>query len=95
MSQTELLDCGREFLVVWTWYTVVGLVLWCPVSGSLELFHGFDWKLGHGVVFRTVVVNFVNGYRSVHDFLLDGLLVDDWLDHLVYVVVPMFANYCW
>jgi hypothetical protein len=45
------------------------------------------------VVLSLVVVDLVDGDGGVNNAWLDGLLLDDWLDVLVDVVVDMFANY--
>jgi len=61
----------------------------------LELGHGDSGKRGGGVVLGFVVVDFMDGDGGVDDGGLDGLLLDDWLDVLVYVVVDVFASNRW
>jgi len=58
----------------------------------LELSHGDSWESGCGVVLSLVVVNFVDGDDGVDDGWLDGLLLDDWLDVLMDVVVYVLAG---
>lgn len=41
------------------------------------------------------VVCLVNGHSGVDDLWLVGLLVDDWLDGLVHVVVNVLARHSW
>jgi len=65
------------------------------VSRSLEFFHGLQGKFRHGMVLCSVVVNLMNRYYGVHNLRLSGFLVDDRLDNLVHVMVPVLSDYCW
>lgn len=47
------------------------------------------------MVLRGAVVSLVNGHGSMYNLWLDGLLVDDWLDGLVNVVMDMLARGNW
>lgn len=58
---------------------------------ALELVHGDTRKLGSSVVLRLVLVDFVDWDGGVNNRWLDSLLLDNWLDVLVHVVVDMLA----
>lgn len=61
-------------------------------AGLLELGHGHGWEGAGGVVLGLVVVDLVDRLGRVDNVALDGLLLDDWLDVLVDVVVHMLAS---
>ena len=61
----------------------------------LEVLKADGWKSASGVVLSRVVVNLVNRNSGVSDVRLDGLLVDNWLDGLVDVVVNVLASKGW
>jgi len=57
-----------------------------------EVGHADGWEGGGGVVLSFVDVGFVDGNGGVDNGGLDGLLLDNGLDGLVYVVVDMLAG---
>jgi len=58
----------------------------------LEIFHA-DGREGVGrVMLCFVVVDLVDWHRLVHDMRLDGLLVDDWLNRLMHVMMYVLAG---
>jgi len=57
----------------------------------LELVHADGRQGRRAMMLSRVVVDFVDGHRSVDDLGLDDFLVDDRLDGLVNVVVDMLA----
>ena len=61
----------------------------------LELGHGDGWKGSSGVVLSLVMVHLVDWDGGVDDGWLDSLLLDDWLDILVDVVVDVLASNRW
>jgi hypothetical protein len=62
---------------------------------TLELVHGDTRKLGSSVVLSLVLVDFVDWDGGVDNRWLDSLLLDDWLDVLVHVVVYVLASDGW
>ena len=58
----------------------------------LEVFHTHGRKGRSSVVFGLVLVNLVDWNGCVYDRRLDSLLLDDWLDVLVNVVVDVLAD---
>jgi len=58
---------------------------------ALELVHGDGRERASSVVLGFVLVDFVDGDGGVDDGWLNCLLLDDWLDVLVDVVVNVFA----
>lgn len=61
----------------------------------LEVGHGDGWESGGGVVLCRVVMHLVDGNGGVGNVWLNGLLVDDWLDGLVDVVVHVLTANGW
>jgi hypothetical protein len=72
----------------------IGALLTTLERSSLcsELVHGDRWKRGSGVVLGLILVDFVDWNGGVHDGWLDSLLLDDWLDGLMDVVVDVLAS---
>jgi len=62
---------------------------------TFEFIHSYRWETGGSVVLRLVLVNLVYWLSGVYDGRLNGILLDDWLDVLVNVVVHMLACDCW
>jgi len=62
---------------------------------GLELIHSHGGQSSCSVVGRSVVVDLMNGDSSVNNIGLDNLLLYDWLDGLVDVVVHMFTSDGW
>jgi len=62
---------------------------------TIELIHSHSWERGSSVVLGLVLVNFMHRLGGVYNGRLDGILLDDWLDVLVNVVVDMFAGNGW
>jgi hypothetical protein len=60
-------------------------------SLALELIHGDGRESGSSVVLSLVLVNLMDWDGGVDDRWLDSLLLDDWLDRLVDVVVDVLA----
>lgn len=61
----------------------------------LELVHGHGRQSSCSVVGSSVVVDLMNGDSSVNNIGLDNLLLYDWLDGLMDVVVHMFTSDGW
>jgi len=57
-----------------------------------ELVHADGWERGSSVVLGLILVDFVDWNGGVHDGWLNSLLLDDWLDSLVDVVVDVLAS---
>lgn len=60
-----------------------------------EICQGLHWESRHAVVGSLGVVDFVDRNSGVHNFWLNSLLVDDWLDGLVNMVVDVFTGDRW
>jgi len=58
----------------------------------LELVQANSWKLSGSVVLGLVLVNLVDWDGGVNNGWLDSLLLDNWLDVLVYVVVNVLSS---
>lgn len=58
-----------------------------------ELSKGFHRESRHAVVLGSDVVCLVDWDSGVDDLWLVGLLVDDWLDSFVHVVVDVLASH--
>lgn len=61
----------------------------------LEIAHANGRESRGGVVLGGIVVHLVNGDSRVNDVRLNGLLVDDWLDGLMDVVVYVLTSHDW
>jgi len=59
----------------------------------LEFAHVYGWECRGCVVLRGVEVLLVNWNSGVDYVWLDGLLVDDWLDGFVHMVMYVLAGY--
>jgi len=57
----------------------------------LEVVHADRGQRGGCMVLGGVVVNLMNGHSGVHNVGLDNLLVHDWLNGLMHVVVDVLA----
>jgi len=58
----------------------------------LEFAHADSWELSGSVVLGFVLVNFMDRDGGVDNAWLDSLLVYDWLDGLVYVMVDVLTS---
>jgi len=73
--------------------TVVALLTACEDTALLlEVGHADGWESRSTVVLSRVVVDLVDWDGGVNDVWLNDLLVDDWLDLLVNVVVDVLAS---
>jgi hypothetical protein len=59
---------------------------------TFELIHRNSWKGGSAVVLGLVLMDLVDWNGGVDNRWLDSLLLDDWLDVLMDVVVDMLAS---
>jgi len=59
---------------------------------GFELAHADSWELGSSVVLGLVLVDLVDWDSGVDNRWLDSLLLDDWLDVLVDVVVNVLTS---
>lgn len=64
-------------------------------SLPLELAHGYRWELGGSVMLGLILVDFVDGDGGVNDRRLNGLLLDDRLDVLMYMMMDVLACDDW
>jgi len=72
--------------------TVVALLTTTEDTAALlELSHTESREFGGSVVLSRIVVHLVDGDGCVDNLGLDNLLVHDWLDSLMDVVVDMLA----
>jgi hypothetical protein len=62
---------------------------------ALELVHRDTRKLSGSVVLSLVLMDFVDGDSGVDNGGLNSLLLDNWLDVLVHVVVDVLACNSW
>jgi len=62
---------------------------------ALELVHGDGRKLAGSMVLGLILVNLMDGNSGVYNGGLDSLLLDHWLDLLVYMVVDVLACNSW
>jgi len=94
----NFLDSGRQLLVVWSWCTVVLLVSMALAAANdttsvLELVEGLHWQRGQPMMLSSSVVGFMNWHRCVDNLWLNSLLVDDWLNCLMHVMVDMLTSH--
>jgi len=61
----------------------------------LEVSHAYSWERRGGVVLCGVVVNLMDWDCCMNNVGLDSLLVNDWLDRLVDVVMNVLSGDCW
>jgi len=64
-------------------------------SLSVELIHGHGRQRGSSVVLGLILVNLVDRDSGVNNGWLNSLLLDDWLNVLVDVVVDVLASNRW
>jgi len=64
-------------------------------SLGLELIHGHGGQSSCSVVGSSIVVDLMNGDSGVNNIGLDNLLLHDWLNGLVNVVVHVFTSDGW
>lgn len=79
---------------LWLAHESIGTLLASSKGSSLssELVHADSWEGGSSVVLSLVLVNLVDWDGGVDDGWLDSLLLDNWLNCLVDVVVNVLTS---
>lgn len=97
-SREHFLNAGGELLIVRSWTAIVflmGVALAARESSasSFEFLQRLRWERRHVMMLCCGSMVFMDGHGGVHDFWLDGFLVDDGLDSLVNVMMHVFAGH--